>query len=372
MQNFKLAAVSLAASALLPALGLATQRTPPPAVSSVTLAAFPPDHKPIRAVHLTCWNAGSKKYREKLNERLKNSSVNALVIDIKEYHGEVYLPGVELVHQAGAYVNAIPDLADWVAELKKRGIYTIARVVVFKDNIYARKNRAAAVKNRLGEIWYDRNRVTWLDPYNKEAHRYNLVIAHAAARMGFDEIQFDYIRFPTDGNLKMIKYPGPHTRESASDALVTFLSEARRLLHPLGVKISIDVFGLVTSDNSGMGIGQLIVPMTEQVDYVCPMVYPSHYYKGEYGIPHPNAEPYRTIYYGMRDAIRTLGPQSAKLRPWLQDFSLFGVKYGPKEIRAQMQACADLGIQDWSMWNAGGTYTWSALETPAEPAQKNP
>jgi hypothetical protein len=350
----------------------ATERTPPPAISTTTIAAVQPDHVPVRAIHLTCWNAGSKKFRAKIEQHLKDSIIKALIIDIKEYQGEVYLPGVDIVNEAGAYVNAVPDLPEWIAQLKKQGIYTIARIVTFKDNIYARKNRTAAIQTRLGETWYDRNRVTWLDPYNKEARRYNLVIAHAAARMGFDEIQFDYIRFPTDGNLKMIKYPVAHTRESASAALVDFLAEASRLLHPLGVKISIDVFGLTTSDNSGMGIGQLIVPLSENVDYVCPMVYPSHYYRGEYSLPFPNAEPYKTVRYAMRDAIRALGPHSYKLRPWLQDFSLGGVRYGPKEVRAQLQAAADMGVQDWALWNAAGNYTWSALDRIAEPTKTTP
>ncbi|OGR89618.1 MAG: hypothetical protein A2992_02215 [Elusimicrobia bacterium RIFCSPLOWO2_01_FULL_59_12] len=347
--------------------GLAREPLPDAAAPPFILT---PSTHPIRAIHLTCWNAGSPKYRRWLDNVLNETVINAVVIDVKEFHGEVYLPGAASAKQAGAYVNAVPDLAEWLAELKKRGVYTIARQVVFKDNIMPRKNPSLGVHNHLGELWYDHGHTTWLDPYNKDAWRYNLLIALQASKLGFDEVQFDYIRFPTDGHLQSIRYSVPHNRQAASQALVDFLGQARQLLHPLGTKISIDVFGLTTSDNSGMGIGQRIVPMTEKVDYVCPMVYPSHYYRGEYGLPEPNREPYKTVYYGLKDAVRGLGPLAQKLRPYLQDFSLGGVRYGPEEVRAQIQAAADVGIQDWSLWNAGGSYTLQALKTAATPGPK--
>jgi hypothetical protein len=330
-----------------------------------------PSTSPIRAIHVTCWQVSSKKYRAYLDRMFKETMVNAVTIDIKEYKGEVYIP-VKMAKEVGAFVNAIPDLPAYLAELKKRGIYTIARQVCFKDDIMPRKRPALSVHNQQGEIWYDKHHNTWLDAHNKEAHRYNLLIALQASEMGFDEIQFDYIRFPTDGNLKAIRYPIAHTRQSASDALVEFLAQAHQLLTPRGTRISIDVFGLTTSDNTGMGIGQLIVPMTEQVDYVCPMVYPSHYAKGEYRIPNPNTEAARTVHHALRDAIKTLGPaQAHKLRPYLQDFSLFGVHYGTKEVRAQIQAAADLGIMDWTLWNPRCVYTLTALQTPPEPPRNN-
>src|SRR5262249_14169464 len=147
--------------------------------------------------------------------------------------------------------------------------------------------------------------------------------------------------------------------------------QARQLLHPSGIKISIDLFGLTTTVNTGMGIGQILGPMAEQVDYVCPMVYPSHYAKGEYGITNPNDVPYKTISLAMHDAIRALGPEHAsKLRPYLQDFSLKGrgIRYGTKEVRAQMQAAADLGINSWTLWNARCSYTLEALRTPITPS----
>lgn len=324
----------------------------------------------IHAIHLTAWAAGSPQYRRKLDVLLSTTVINALVIDIKEFKGEVYIPGVKVAEKARAYEAAAPDLADWIADLKKRGIYTIARVVVFKDNKMPRKNPTLAVHNVHGELWFDRTHNTWLDPYNEDAWRYNLLIALEASRMGFNEVQFDYIRFPTDGNLAQMRFLKPYSRRAASEALVGFLRRAAQLLHPFGTKISIDVFGLTTSVTTGMGIGQRLGPMAEQVDYVCPMVYPSHYYRGEYGIPNPNDQPYKTVHMALGDALKMLGAQGPqKLRPYLQDFSLKGrgIRYGEKEVRAQIQAAADLGILNWALWNAHCIYTVAALKVPPVP-----
>jgi hypothetical protein len=311
--------------------------------------------------------AGSKKYRKHFDELLQTTVINAVVIDIKEFEGEVYIPGVSMAEKAGAYVPAMPDIGTWLADLKRQNVYTVARIVVFKDNIMPRKNKALAVKNPQGDLWYDRHRITWLDPYNTEAGRYNLLIALQAAKLGFDEVQFDYIRFPTDGSLSQMRFAKPYSKKEAPQALIGFLKQARQLLEPTGTKISIDVFGLTTTDNTGMGIGQLFAPMAEQIDFVCPMVYPSHYAKGEYGIPNPNDQPYKTISMAMHDALRALGPAQAwKLRPYLQDFSLKGrgIRYGKKEVRAQIQAAADQGVESWTLWNARCSYTLDAIKTP--------
>jgi hypothetical protein len=315
--------------------------------------------------------AGSKKYHARLEELFKTTVINAVVIDIKEYEGEVYIPGVKMTDTAGSYVPAMPDIADWLAQLKHEGIYTVARIVVFKDNIMPRKKKSLAVKNPQGELWFDRTHVTWLDPYNPEAGRYNLLIALEASKLGFDEVQFDYLRFPTDGGLSQMRFSRPYDKEAASRALVSFLRQAHQLLHPLGTKISIDVFGLTTTVNTGMGIGQLLGPMAEQVDYVCPMTYPSHYAKGEYGIPNPNDQPYKIIHLAMHGALNALGPSGqTKLRPYFQDFSLKGrgIRYGAREVRAQMQAAADLGLPSWTLWNARCSYTLGAIKTPIIPA----
>jgi hypothetical protein len=340
--------------------------------STVQISSAPVTSGPaIHAIHLTGSAAGSKKYRRKLDRMLAETVLNAVVVDLKEEGGEVYVPGVKAAERVGSYRREIPDLADWLAELKKRHIYTVGRIVVFKDNIMPRKTPALAVHNSNGEIWFDRKHTTWIDPYNREGWRYVLLIALQAAKLGFDEIQFDYIRFPTDGALASMRFSKPYSRKASSRALVDFLVEAQQLLHPVGAKVSIDVFGLTTSVSSGMGIGQLLAPMAEHVDFVCPMTYPSHYAKMEYAIPNPNDQPYRVVHMAMRDARKMLGPEGTqKLRPYLQDFSIKGrgIPYRAKEVRAQIQAAADAGVMSWTLWNASCHYTLDAIRTPAIPA----
>jgi len=334
---------------------------------NISSAALPAE-RVIHGIHLTASAAGSKKYRLKLDKMFAETMVNAVVVDMKEEEGIVYVPGVKAAERCKAYERAVPDLEPWLADLKKRGIYTVARIVVFKDNKMPRYNKSMAVLNPQGELWFDKHKITWLDPFNHDAWKYDILVALQAAKLGFDEVQFDYIRFPTDGDLKLMRFS--HPRSNAPQALSGFLREAAQVLHPLGVKISIDVFGLTTSVNSGMGIGQHLGPMAAQVDYVCPMTYPSHYAKGEYGIPNPNDQPYRTLHLAMRDALKALGPEGAhKLRPYLQDFSLKGrgIPYRAKEVRAQMQAAADLGVPSWTLWNANCHYTFDAIKTPIVP-----
>jgi len=320
-------------------------------------------YKYIRGIHISAWASGSKTFRKTVMDLFDNTELNTAVIDIKEYEGQVYISGIKIVNSNNAYVEAIPDLEKYVSDLKEKGIYTIARIVVFRDNTMTRKNPELAVKNPDNTIWTDRKGVAWLDPYNKNTWDYNLQIAERAANIGFDEIQFDYIRFPSDGNTKNCRYSKPHCASEALNALIGFLKEADRRLKAKGVKISIDVFGLTTTATDDMGIGQKIVEMAEWADYICPMVYPSHYRKWNYGIEEPNKEPYRIVYLALEDALKRI--PSEKLRPWLQDFSL-GYKYGRDELRAQIQACYDNKVNNWLLWNPRCIYTKDALKIQDE------
>jgi len=317
----------------------------------------------VRGIHLSAWAAGSAKLRARADKMLKETELNTLVIAVKEYDGDVYIPPVADTESFKSYVRAVPDFENYLSDLRKRGIYTSARIVVFKDNKMARRKPEWAVKDPEGNIWVDRKHNAWLDPYNKEVWDYNLRIAERAAELGFDEIQFDYIRYPSDGNIRLCRYSVKHTSTSAVENLKEFLTEARRRLEPYGVEISICVFGLTTTNLHDMGIGQKIVDLTtEDIDAICPMVYPSHYNPGEYGLPNPNAEPYKTVFYSVSGAVRRLGIKSKKLRPYLQDFSL-GKKYTAAEVRAQIQACYDAGVYQWLLWDPNCKYTPEALET---------
>lgn len=343
---------------------VSAEQSPAPAAqkpATPTPPATPHRPKYVRGLHYTAWVTGSTKLRTNLDQLLKDTELNTVCIDIKEYEGEVYIPGYAKADAIKAYTPAMPEIGKYLADWKSRGIYTIARIVVFKDCILPKRRPELAVKTPEGNIWKDHAGRTWADPYNKEVWDYNIGLAEHALALGFDEIQFDYIRFPSDGNIKNCRYEQIHTSTSAAQALVGFLREAHSRLKPKGANISIDVFGLTTTVQHDMGIGQKMVAMTEWVDFVSPMVYPSHYNKGEYGIAEPNKAPYHTVYLGISGAVKRLGGHAPKLRPWLQDFSL-GVRYGTKEVREQIQACYDAGIGDWLLWNPSCNYTKGALK----------
>jgi len=320
----------------------------------------------LRGVHFTGWSAGSAKARHRFLGEMKAAGFNAVVIALKDSDGHEFVPGVPFANETKAYMKAIPDLPGAVKEFKDAGVYTIARVAVFKDDHLARARPDLAVRFPDGRIWVGDKGVAWADPYRTEVWDYVIDIASRAAAAGFDEIQFDYIRFPSDGPTRQCRYSKEHTPASASAALRGFLTRARERLKPLGVKLSIDTFGLTTSVDNGMGIGQTLDQMADLVDYVSPMMYPSHYAKGEYGLKNPNRQPYLTIHHGIQDAL-TRVKDPAKLRPFLQDFSL-GVRYTPAHVRAEIRAAEELGVRGWILWNAQNHYTWSAVE--AGPIEK--
>jgi len=315
-----------------------------------------------RGVHLTGWGAGSPRVRRAFIAHMKEAGLNTVVIALKEYDGREFVNGVPLAREVGAYVNAIPDLPGCVKDFKDAGIYTIGRVVLFKDDTLARRRPDLAVKKPDGGLWTTDKGMAWVDPYRREVWDYNLQIASRAAAY-FDEIQFDYIRFPSDGPVKLARYSRPdNSPATQAQDLAQLMSYFRE--HLPGKKLSVAVFGLTTTDRSGMGIGQHLDQFIKEADYVSPMMYPSHYHKGEYGIADPNRAPYQTIHRGLR-RVAALGAEMGKLRPYFQDFSL-GYHYGPAELRAQIFAAARMGVRSWILWNPQNHYTWSAIPKPGE------
>ena len=322
----------------------------------------------LRGVHFTGWSAGSTKARHRFLGEMKAAGFNAVVIALKDSDGYEFVKDVPFAVKTGAYVKAIPDLPGAVREFKEQGVYTIARIAAFKDDHLARARPDLAVHFPDGRIWTGDKGTAWADPYQREVWDYVIDVASRAAAAGFDEIQFDYIRFPSDGKTRQCRYSRKdHTTATSSAALLEFLTLARSRLKPLGVKLSIDTFGLTTSVDTGMGIGQTLEQMASLVDYVSPMMYPSHYAKGEYGLKNPNRQPYLTVHHGIQDALSRLGGKPDQLRPFLQDFSL-GVRYTPAHVRAQIRAAEELGVRGWILWNPGNHYNWSAAQ--AGPIEK--
>jgi len=329
-------------------------------VSTETIRRTILSQRAVRGIHLNAWGAGSKKARRELLDKIRASVINTVIIAVKEINGKVFIPGVKKASEYGAYTPAISRPEEMLADFKNAGLHTAARIVVFKDDILPLKREDLAVLDPDGKPWLTKNGAAWLDPFNRDAWDYVLDVAERAAILGFDEIQFDYIRYPTEGDTELCRYSRPYSRKSAIGNIKDFLIYARKRLGPYGVKISVDVFGLTTTSKGDMGIGQDITVMAKYADYVYPMMYPSHYNPGEYHIADPNAQPFKVIDRGLKDALKRLGPDYVKLRPYLQDFSL-GKHYGPHEVRAQIIAARLNMLESWVLWNAANRYTWEAL-----------
>jgi hypothetical protein len=327
-----------------------------------------------KGILMTGYTAGGKIRFPELLGLIKRTELNSVVIDIKDEKGELsWFPRSAQVAIGGAGRNKIQDPAARIRELHRNNIYVIGRIVTFQDNELSRVRPDLAIRHvESGQRWTNTKGLGWLDPYSTEAQDYNIALAIEAIELGFDEIQFDYIRFPTDGDMTKLWFTHKDAR-LPHDVIRDFLHRAREQIVPRGAYISTDLFGLVALVTDDLGIGQRLELIAREVDYVSLMLYPSHYHKPEYGIPDPEKEPYKTVSLSLRDAKRRIEGTGAKLRPWLQDFSLpGGVPYTPKEVRDQIKAAEDLGVKEWLLWNARNRYTEDALvavskKPPPEP-----
>lgn len=331
-----------------------------PAPPAPTRPSFKrPEH--VRGIYATGWVAGSPKRLEELLALIRETELNTLVVDIKDNTGRLtYDSRLPEVVAAKAGSRRVHDLEGLLGRLAEEGVYPIARIVVFEDPVLAPAQPERAVRTKDGGVWRTRKGQAWLDPYNRANWDYVLAIAEEVAGKGFPEIQFDYVRFPSDGNAKNMVFPAADGT-SPADTIAAFLAYATERLHGRGVEVSADVFGLTSTAQDDMGIGQVIEKVAAEVDYISPMVYPSHYGPGNYGLADPDAHPYETVYKSLSDAVYRTEGLRAQVRPWLQDFSL-GHKYGPREVRAQIQAAYDAGLTDWLLWNPASRFTPGALE----------
>jgi hypothetical protein len=233
--------------------------------------------------------------------------------------------------------------------------------VTFEDPRLSAGAPELAIRRADGSRWLNNAGLGWTNPYDTRVWRYNVAIAEAAARAGFDEIQFDYVRFPSDGDVSQIRYPGKHAQPMAW-TIPMFVRYASHRLRPLGVRVSVDVFGLSATRN--LGIGQFPRRIAPFVDAIYPMVYPSHYAAGEYNIDDPNGRPGTTVAYSLRDFRRAVAGRKAVLIPWLQDFSL-GRTYTLADVQDEIQSARLEHVKGFMLWNPSGVYTRAALGTPA-------
>ncbi|MHB8637958.1 MAG: putative glycoside hydrolase, partial [Fimbriimonadaceae bacterium] len=331
-----------------------------------------PDH--VRGIYLTAWSAGSKKKRAWVYNLMKHTTLNSVVIDLRDT-GEMYWKtGIPLATQAKANDIAVVNAPKLMAELAAHNVYPIARIACFRDNKVPKvfPNRAVQLAN--GKVWADRSGHTWLDPYNKENWRYVLATVDYALRIGFPEIQLDYMRFPSEGKAESQRYPAQakydDPKAKPEDVIAAFTEYVGKRVKERGAVFSADIFGIISSSKSDQGIGQELEKVAKPFDVMSPMVYPSHFAAGEYGIKYPVAEPYEILMKSLGDYKKRL-PGKA-IRPWLQDFSLKEpgqplVHYGVAEIHAEIKAAHDNGYDDFLMWNAVNHYTAAAYAKPSNP-----
>jgi hypothetical protein len=324
-----------------------------------------PEH--VRALYLNAWAAGSRKRLDELIEVARRTEVNAFVIDVKDASGFVsHRTQLPVAREIGATGEIrIPDLRGVLRKLAAAEIYPIARIVIVRDPLLGAARPALTVQTEGGSPWRDDKGVVWMNIAQRGVWDYNVDLAEEVAQMGFPEIQWDYVRFPDAPREVMAGARFPGMEGGKSDVVRAFLGYADERLDSLDLDIvhTADVFGITTSTKD-VGIGQIWERFIDRVDVALPMVYPSHYYRGSFGYQRPNAYPYEIVKNALERALEKSKAVSGAGRvvPWLQDFNLGAPAYGAPEVRAQIQAVYDAGLEEWVLWNAGSRYTEAALQ----------
>jgi hypothetical protein len=313
----------------------------------------------VRGLYVNRWGAQSPKKLRNLIALADSTEINAFVIDIKDEFGINYASTDTMVKRNAGRAGTIPGLQPLLDTLEAHGILAIARIVVFKDSVTANRNPDWTIRKADGDAWRDKEGLAWVNPYHRSLWELNIRIAEEVTKLGFDEIQWDYIRFPEPyKSLPPQVFPGAEGR-TKTQALVGFLELARQRLNPLGVRSTADIFGLVTTVNGALEIGQAWEPLSPVTDVLLPMVYPSHYPRGAFGIARPNADPYGVIYAAISKAHERdlkLGVTGEHVRPWIQAFTLGAPAYGAREVKLQKQAIYDAGYDGWVLWHPGSNY----------------
>jgi len=332
-----------------------------------TLPALRPPTSSVKALYVNAWAFGSPKLWQLL--RLADQTeVNAFVIDVKDDTGcLLYQSAVAVAQQIGAnQCTRARDARSRLDTLLEHGIYPIARIVVAKDPLLAERKARWSVHLADGQLWRDRIGSAWVDAYNDSVWVYAADLAREAVEMGFAEVQFDYVRFPDEPRERLATavFPARRHGDTPRSAVRSHIQLLKSRLAALGAPVTFDIFGLTASATDDMGIGQVWEDFSSVADVLLPMVYPSHYQRGAYGYAWPNGEPYKIVRKALEEALgRSRGPNAAEIRPYLQAFTLGRrlPRYTPVEIREQIRAAEDAGINSWVLWNPRSVYQRDAL-----------
>lgn len=362
-----------------------------PIASTTIEAFFQATHVPtppaVKGIYMTSCVAATPSLREKLVKLIDETEVNSVVIDIKSFDGYLsFAPRDSNLRTAkgGCFVS---DMAEFIEVLHEKNIYVIGRLASFQDALRVKERPELAVKKATATttVWRDHKGIPWIDASARPHWEYLVSIAKASYEIGFDEINFDYIRFPSDGNMSDIMYPWSGTKKK-SEVMRSFFAYLDQELSSIDVKTSVDLFGMTTTNTDDLNIGQVLEDALPYFDYISPMVYPSHYPKSFLGLGDPNQHVYTVVNYSMKKAadravatttlVASAGPRigtstpaiylkpaydKKKLRPWLQDNN-YPVTYTAEMVRDQIRATYDAGLDSWMLWNAGNRYTRAALE----------
>lgn len=347
-----------------------------------------PERTPVsvKGIYVSAYTAGTEAVMDEIIRRIDETELNAVVIDVKDDNGRVTFDmDSPSVREIGACVGYIPDMAGLAAKLKEHDIYMIARIPAFRDPYLAEAKPEWCCRLADGSVFRDRNQLAWVNPYKREVWDYLVEIAKKAGEAGFDEIQFDYIRFCTEKGMNQVVFEDEDTEgKTRQEIILEFTEYVYDQLAKDGLFVSADVFGAVIGGGADAeAVGQDYRQMAERLDYICPMIYPSHYGDGNFGIPHPDTQPYDTIMGALNASREDLTAQepeeTAVVRPWLQDFTASYLKhhiqYGPEQVRQQIQAVYDAGYEEWILWSAAVNYHYDGLlpaeeSLEAEPAEE--
>ncbi|MDD5372226.1 MAG: putative glycoside hydrolase [Sulfurimonas sp.] len=311
----------------------------------------------VKALYLTFWGANiNSKTIKNILDIIDKTEINSIVVDVKnEYGSTSYKTASDKANGYGAANNrTIKDIQSFISLMKSKNIYTIARIVTFKDELQASNNFEYAIKNKKNELSRDADKMAWIDPFDKRSHEYTVAIAEDAANAGFDEINFDYIRFPAKTELKLSK---ESTEENRVKAIEDFLLLAKNRLRKYGTFISVSIYGDTCWREDDTGIGQKIESLSKHADYIAPMLYPSGFAQGSFGVKYPADYPYITIYKSIKNIEGKI--DSKRVRPWLQSFKDYAHsrrEYKKFEIREQIKATDDIKTSGWMMWSPSSKY----------------
>lgn len=328
----------------------------------------------VRGIYISGPMAGSTELFQNILDSAAGTEINTVVIDFKDDQGRITCPvDSPVASEIGACRPYVQDMKELIASLKERGLYVIARVVAFRDPWLAEKKPEWSLHLADGSLYRDRQGMAWVDPYRKEVWDYLVEVGTEAKEAGFDEVQFDYIRFSTEGTMRDVVFDEAVTGgRSKTDVITEFVKYAYENLASQGLFVSADVFGtIIGSDIDAQAVGQVYTEMAKHLDYICPMIYPSHYGPGNFGLEQPDTMPYETVLEALKKSQMVMDQAAeadghvssqAIVRPWLQDFtaSYLGegnyIPYGYNEVQRQIQAVKDAGYDEWMLWSAANRY----------------